>query len=553
MIGNNNKGNPVRDILVIQLTKMGDILQTTPLVYQIRKAFPEARISILGDTRFKDVVNGIPFVDRAFFLDISKLHGLVNDSDTTIFSGHKEIEKMLGGIRACHFDLIYNINFSRITALICLLLRYDRIIGYRFDHGSNRLIKEPWAGFVFHLMGHRKMLRFNLVDLLASYQNNGRAPCTGLAFETDGAECSLPDSKNSDFFPVIGLQMGCGGDLRRWPKEYFASLAHMLIKRLNARIVLFGSKGEKHLSDSFFQEWDKISGKPPENGRIVDFIGKTGISELAACLKRCDLLVTGDTGTMHLASAVGTRVLALFMASAFCHETGPYGEGHYVVQPAIQCFPCTQGRNSCKHANCRWMIKPGTVYKLVSGIIPDNGEPGKIRGRIKDQEIQIYRSHMDKWGVKFLPLIPELLDTGGLMALAYREAGRKIMRPLYNFSIDDLKKELSDYYSGIDQCIKEQAGLVMDNLKEIYSACSSCTGNPGYKNRLDVERRIFNACTSVDFLRPLAGYFSDMRHWIEYDLGQGEEGKVTEYACQAMQGTVDTIMAVTDAVLSMPG
>lgn len=127
------------------------------------------------------------------------------------------------------------------------------------------------------------------------------------------------------------------------------------------------------------------------------------------------------------------------------------------------------------------------------------------------------------------------------------------MRPLYNFSIDDLKKELSDYYSGIDQCIKEQAGLVMDNLKEIYSACSSCTGNPGYKNRLDVERRIFNACTSVDFLRPLAGYFSDMRHWIEYDLGQGEEGKVTEYACQAMQGTVDTIMAVTDAVLSMPG
>ena len=86
-----------------------------------------------------------------------------------------------------------------------------------------------------------------------------------------------------------------------------------------------------------------------ERGRIIDAIGKTSLKELGALLQRCRYLVTGDTGTMHMAAAAGTRVIALFYGPAYPFETGPYGDGHLVVWPDIDCAPCTRP-SDCRDA-----------------------------------------------------------------------------------------------------------------------------------------------------------------------------------------------------------
>src|SRR4030065_2446567 len=98
--------------------------------------------------------------------------------------------------------------------------------------------------------------------------------------------------------------------------------------------------------------------------RPVNFIGKTGIGELAAFLKRCSLLVSNDTGPLHLATAVGTKVIDIFTANVHFLETGPYGEGHYVIQADIPCVPCSFNVK-CNNMVCKDLIKPEIVIEVV--------------------------------------------------------------------------------------------------------------------------------------------------------------------------------------------
>jgi hypothetical protein len=103
-------------------------------------------------------------------------------------------------------------------------------------------------------------------------------------------------------------------------------------------------------------------------------MGETSVTELAAVLKRCRLLVTNDTGTMHIATAVGTRVLDLSTGPVFVHETGPYAVGSLAVEPISACFPCAAGA-VCHHLSCREDFTPHDVaslamYALEGGTLP---------------------------------------------------------------------------------------------------------------------------------------------------------------------------------------
>ena len=418
-------------------------------------------------------------------------------------------------------------------------------------------------------------MRINLVDLWANYENGDHAPSSSLFFHTNGTENIPIKLLTSSDSLVIGLQMGCGGRLRQWPTEYFADLAYRLVQDLEARVVLFGSKAERDLGKQFHDEWCSLAGRRPAPEEVTDLIGKTTISQLAASLEKCNLLITGDTGTMQLATAVGTKVLALFMATALCHETGPYGEGHYVMQAHMPCFPCTEGGSACQKPVCQRLILPEMVYALVSHILQ-----GKNGGNINDFSfsacldgvcrdspcgypvldrdkpcpydklnvdrdkpchydklnsgyVQIYQTRMDNWGVKFLPLIPKELDIEEIMAMAYRELGRKLMRPTYQIDPQGIELELSSYHGEITADTREKVSMVFRNLSSLYSICESGAGKSPSLSLSDVEMKIQESCGSLDVLAPLGGYFSDLKAEMESRFGENNR-IVTQEACKAM-------------------
>jgi hypothetical protein len=105
------------------------------------------------------------------------------------------------------------------------------------------------------------------------------------------------------------------------------------------------------------------------------------VPELAALLSRCRLLVTNDTGTMHVASAVGTRIVDLSTGPVFVHETGPYGVGHVAVEPASACFPCAAG-SVCHHLSCREDFTPADIAAVAVFALGEGPCPQPARARV---------------------------------------------------------------------------------------------------------------------------------------------------------------------------
>jgi heptosyltransferase-2 len=131
--------------------------------------------------------------------------------------------------------------------------------------------------------------------------------------------------------PLIGMNPGATYGLAKcWTPDRFGELGKRLAEKWQARILLFGKEEERPIAHEIQRHL---------GAKGIDLTGKTSLLQLAALLERCALLVTNDTGTMHVATAVGTPVVALF-GSTPPHITGPWGDDHVVVKKDVDCSPC---------------------------------------------------------------------------------------------------------------------------------------------------------------------------------------------------------------------
>ena len=136
----------------------------------------------------------------------------------------------------------------------------------------------------------------------------------------------------------LGINPGARWDNKRWPAEHFAELVRQLAARdANFRFALFGGSGDWQLTET-------IRRAAPD--RCVNFAGRTTLPELIELLRRCELLVTNDTGPMHLAAALRRPVVSLFGPTR-PDQTGPYGQVDFALRHPLPCAPCLKSR-------CHW-------------------------------------------------------------------------------------------------------------------------------------------------------------------------------------------------------
>jgi hypothetical protein len=234
---------------------------------------------------------------------------------------------------------------------------------------------------------------------------------------------------------LIGFQPGASQDSRQWPASAFAKLGKALCAELGAHIVIFGTEKEAPLGEAIVRECD---------GQAVSVMGKTSVAQLAALLQRCRLLVTNDTGTMHLSCAVGTQVVALFMGPAVFHQTGPYGEGHIVLQAELPCAPCNYLLH-CSHHVCKDHLRWDAVAQTVKWVIQGTSSPAPkpVPG------LGAYITRFDTDGyLSFAPLTKRPLDWNTLMRIGYREAWKILLdgKALAE-AIASVQREIEDYYA----------------------------------------------------------------------------------------------------------
>ena len=388
-------------ILVLQLARLGDLVQTWPLLRQVRRVYPGARLELLADGRLRGLRDAGPPVDEWRDLDLAGLSAMAGRDPLKLYNRLNEI---ITALRAGSFDLVFNLNFSRLSLLLSHLLQAP-VRGNLPGAGGREVFREPWLALTFALAHARRFNRLHLSDVFRHLVFRADAPLPG------------PPGGRVRPEPLIALQLGTRHPRRTWPLEFFSRLADAVIKKAGAGVWLLGTAAERPLGEALRRDLPLGLRE-----RVVNLQGQTDLRELAARLAQVSLVVSGDTGTLHLAAALGTLTVGVFFGPASCFETGPYGVGHYVLQAEPPCHPCGEAGSPCEAPFCAAMVPPEAVAALVAALV--RGEPPGVPALPRGT--RLYRSRGDSLGVTYEPL-DGTWRFQDVVGAAYRRAGVRLL------------------------------------------------------------------------------------------------------------------------------
>lgn len=404
--------------LVINLTRFGDLLQTQPVVSGLVQNGYETSLMCLEN--FAGTADLMQKVSSTFAMPgASVLAALDRDWRESLKIFETFCAEVLIKIDP---DLIVNLTPSLPARM--LAMRFGRmegkvreLRGFAVDSFGFNADTTPWAGFLQVASSNRGASPFNVVDLFSRVAGLGDTIPFKLAepsFEMKGAvDKHFAGINGVEGF--VGFQPGASEERRRWPVKYFKELGERLWKELRIVPVLLGTKGELHLGDRILEGASFPS---------VNLMGKTGLPELAAVLGKLDVLVTNDTGTMHLAAGSGTPVAAIFLATAQPWDTGPAAVNSLCLEPDVDCHPCPFGVK-CPHDNmCRHEVSADVVFEEVSQFISEG-----VWKPVSGKGARLYLTGRDELGFMSLTSISGHTETD-------RYKWIKLQRELYRRFLD---------------------------------------------------------------------------------------------------------------------
>jgi heptosyltransferase-2 len=338
-----SKFNHVNRILVRGVNWVGDTILTYPTVQKLKLLFPHSHLAILIPSHLIDLWKTFPYVDE--IIPFQKRGGIGSIWEDINLSQSLMERK---------FDLALILPRSFRSAFHIYLARIPVRIGYKAEGRSFFLTHRiPRTKGV--LRSHRVHYFQKLTEPLGKVESSPFPRIFLREEDQRWAEQKLRDLGIQDGSPLIGMNPGATYGLAKcWYPERFGELGKRLFEKWKATILLFGKEEERPIAKEILQHLK-------EGG--IDLIGKTNLLQLAALLERCQLIVTNDTGTMHVATAVGTPVVALF-GSTDPSTTGPWGDGHIVIRKDVPCSPCLKRICPTDH-RCMELITVDEVEEVI--------------------------------------------------------------------------------------------------------------------------------------------------------------------------------------------
>ncbi|MCF8043208.1 MAG: lipopolysaccharide heptosyltransferase I [Desulfarculaceae bacterium] len=338
-------------VLLVKLSALGDVVQSLPVAMAIRRQMPEARIDWLVERPSAGLLQGHPALDRVL---VSPRHQMAEASGLPL----SPLTGFGRELRSVRYDAVVDLQGLMKSAICVGLSRGSRKIGWRGG-------KEPLSALAYN----HKLAPFDpdrpalerYLDMLEplglerpAQIEFGLSPSPG---ELAAARFLLPWEDDSR--PVVVLHPVAKWDSKLWPLAHWVELARLLGEQ-RVRLVVSGSRDDQAIG--------RLIARRSGVRELVDLTGRTGLRELAALLSMADAVVCTDTGVMHLAAAMGTKVAALFGPTA-PWRTGPSGQGHEILRAGLDCSPCFE--RFCGELKCMEQISPAqaaqAAMSLVSG------------------------------------------------------------------------------------------------------------------------------------------------------------------------------------------
>ena len=341
-------------ILILKPSSLGDVIQALPVLRLLKLHFPEAEIFWWIDSALAPLLEGDP-----------DLAGIVRfERKRWARPQHwPEMFRSIRWLRAQKFDLVIDLQCLLRSAVFAWLANGKKLAG--LDE-----IREGARGF-YDLAAPRKSFHTHAVDwYLAVLPALGvpvhknfnwlpEHPENAAAVKRKWAE---ENSKlKSQISNLILLQPGARWENKRWPAKYFAELVCSLAEKFpEARFAILGNGDDKPLGEI-------ISRAAPE--RCLNLCGETSLPEMIEWVRLGDLMVTNDTGPMHVAAALGKPLIALFGPTE-PRRTGPYGQLENVLRIDLPCSPCM--KSVChfeKPEECLRALPPALVFERAQKLL----------------------------------------------------------------------------------------------------------------------------------------------------------------------------------------
>ena len=334
------------NIGIIRLGSMGDILLTFPVISILRERFPGARLQYITKKRFGKLVALHPDVDEILTLDTGGEHA-------TLRGVLKWCRERPGAI-----DLLVDLHANPRSILLGFLLPVERLVRYRKHHRSRRLLTTRLRRF--------STFRYHTVELYTDALNGIGSSGTGSSRRRMAVDLAdirdrfLADHSLSEGDPIVGVSPGSTWRTKRWPYEKFAAVIDALLHNVSCKIVVLLPPGDADAAAVFRRKRNLIP------------FSSDSHATLGAAISAMNVLLTNDSGPMHMAETLDVPVLALFGPTHPSLGFSPRHPDSIALYGRAPCSPCSlHGRKTCGKPEqiCFTRIGVMEVAERITGML----------------------------------------------------------------------------------------------------------------------------------------------------------------------------------------
>jgi len=342
--------NRIEKILIIRFSSLGDIVLTTPVIKSLKEKFPQSKIFFLTKSQYQDLLKNDLNVFYLIKFDPKEKH-----------RGISGFLKLVKELKAFEFDLVVDLHANLRSFLIRHLLKTELKIKYdkrwlaRFLLVHFKYIKVKPMHTVDSYLGALKKIGVNSVE---------KDPQIFLDEEGENFLKDFLIEKNIEKDDiVVGIHPGARWETKRWNEEKFTQVCQILNQKPKVKIILLGDQKDQEVIDRI---------NPQSESQKLFKAVNLPLNKFMSLIKRCDCFITNDSGPMHIASALGVPVVAIFGPTHPKLGFSPLGSENVVLTANVKCSPCSlHGEKRChkKSRLCMDLIQPEMVADAVEKLL----------------------------------------------------------------------------------------------------------------------------------------------------------------------------------------
>lgn len=336
--------------VIVRLSSIGDVLHCTPVARALKEKFPTCHITwIVGQVSFP-MIEANPYIDEVYIWSRERWEKLMRQGK--LVEAWQMWRQLKKDMAKRNFDAALDIHGLLLSGMVTKATGAERRIGLSGNKEPNGLFmteQVPALPQDIHVIQR-------YLSILRPFDINTK--------QYDMTLCLTDEAKNfaARFLgehniakedKLVIINPATTWLAKNWPAEFFASTADALAD--DAKIMMCGGPGDRAIADKII-----ACAKAP----IIDAVGKTSLLEMAALLKKANLLVVGDTGPLHMAVALGVPTVSVFGPTDPA-RFGPLSRGHIVLRSKVNCMPCHKTVCPQKDMRCMNSIRPETVVKAA--------------------------------------------------------------------------------------------------------------------------------------------------------------------------------------------